>query len=39
MSKSKTYAELSDKNELSHRYQALKKFANWYLNKKKSIYR
>ena len=37
--KSKTYAELSDKNELSHRYQALKKFANWYLNKKKSIYR
>lgn len=37
--KSKTYAELSNKNELSHRYLALKKFANWYLNKKKSIYR
>lgn len=37
--KSQTYAELSDKNELSHRYQGLKKFANWYLNKKKSTYR
>ena len=36
--KSKTYAELSNKNELSHRYQALKKFANWYLNKQESIY-
>ena len=32
--KTKTYAELSDKNNLSHRYQGLKKFANWYLNKK-----
>ena len=31
--KSKTYAELSNKNEISHRYNALKKFANWYLNK------
>lgn len=31
--KLKTYAELSDKNELSHRYRGLEKFANWYLNK------
>lgn len=37
--KSKTFAELSSKNELSHRYKALKKFANWYLNKQESIYR
>jgi XTP/dITP diphosphohydrolase len=29
----KTFAELSNKNELSHRYKALKKFANWYLHK------
>ena len=31
--KSKTYAELTNKNELSHRYQGLRKFANWYQNK------
>lgn len=31
--KSKTYAELSNKNVLSHRYHGLRKFANWYLNK------
>ena len=37
--KSKTYGELANKNELSHRYQGLKKFANWYLNKKQSTYR
>jgi XTP/dITP diphosphohydrolase len=37
--KSKTYAELSEKNEISHRFLALKKFANWHLNKQKSIYR
>ncbi len=31
--KTKTFAELADKNKISHRYKALKKFANWYLNK------
>lgn len=31
--KSKTYAELRDKNKISHRYKALKKFANWYQNR------
>lgn len=29
----KTFAETVDKNELSHRYKSLKKFANWYLHK------
>jgi XTP/dITP diphosphohydrolase len=29
----KTFAELTNKNELSHRYKALQKFANWYLHK------
>lgn len=29
----KTYAMLSNKNELSHRYKSLKKFANWFVNK------
>ena len=29
----KTYAELADKNKLSHRYEALKKFADWFNNK------
>lgn len=28
----KTFAQLQNKNELSHRYKALKKFANWYLH-------
>jgi XTP/dITP diphosphohydrolase len=32
----KTFAELDNKNELSHRYKALKKFSNWYLHKMKS---
>jgi len=32
--KNQTYSQLVDKNEISHRYMALKKFANWYLNKK-----
>ena len=27
----KTFAELKNKNEFSHRYFALKKFSNWYL--------
>jgi XTP/dITP diphosphohydrolase len=34
--KSKTYSQLLEKNQISHRYLALKKFANWYLNKRKS---
>ena len=29
----KTFAELKNKNEFSHRYFALKKFSNWYLQK------
>jgi XTP/dITP diphosphohydrolase len=29
----KTFAQLIDKNNLSHRYNALKKFSNWYLNR------
>ena len=29
----KTYAELADKNKISHRYEALKEFANWFNNK------
>ena len=36
----KTYAELADKNKLSHRYESLKKFANWFNNKQdKTIYK
>ncbi len=34
--KKKTFAELTEKNNLSHRYKALKKFSNWYLHKKES---
>ena len=29
----KTFAELNNKNKLSHRYKALKKFSKWYLHK------
>jgi XTP/dITP diphosphohydrolase len=29
----KTYAELADKNKLSHRYESLKKFTDWFNNK------
>ena len=29
----KTFGELINKNNLSHRYKALKKFSNWYLHK------
>ena len=29
----KTFAEIKNKNELSHRFKALKKFASWYLRK------
>jgi len=36
--KKQTFALLKNKNEISHRYKALKKFSNWFLNMKKSIY-
>ena len=29
----KTFAQLNNKNDLSHRYNALKKFSSWYLHK------
>ncbi len=29
----KTYAELNNKNKLSHRYESLKKFSSWFNNK------
>ena len=29
----KTFADMNNKNELSHRYKALKKFSKWYLHK------
>ena len=29
----KTFAQLKNKNEISHRFKALKKFSNWYLHK------
>ncbi len=32
----KTYAQLYHKDSISHRYLALKKFANWYLHKQGS---
>ncbi len=32
--KKETFAELTDKNKISHRYKALKKFANWFENKR-----
>jgi XTP/dITP diphosphohydrolase len=32
----KPYSEITEKNQISHRYLALKKFANWYLNKRRS---
>lgn len=34
--KNKTYAEMSQKNMISHRYNALKKFAKWYSDKQQS---
>jgi XTP/dITP diphosphohydrolase len=33
--KNKSYSQLLEKNQISHRYLALEKFANWYLNKKR----
>ncbi len=32
----RTYSQLKNKNQVSHRYLALKKFANWYLHKQVS---
>ena len=32
----KTYAQLEEKNLVSHRYLAIKKFANWYLYRQES---
>jgi len=32
--KNKTFSQLHEKNQVSHRYIALKKFANWYQHKK-----
>lgn len=33
---SKTFAELKNKNQISHRYKALKKFSKWYLDRQES---
>ena len=30
----KTFAQLENKNKISHRFKALKKFSSWYLDKK-----
>ena len=30
--KTQTFAEIKDKNKISHRFKALKKFANWFRN-------
>ena len=32
----KTYSQIKEKNLISHRYLAIKKFANWYLHKQGS---
>ncbi|AJM91227.1 RdgB/HAM1 family non-canonical purine NTP pyrophosphatase [Nitrosopumilus piranensis] len=32
----KTFAEMKNKNDLSHRFKSLKKFSNWYLHKMES---
>ncbi|MEM3065498.1 MAG: RdgB/HAM1 family non-canonical purine NTP pyrophosphatase [Candidatus Nitrosotenuis sp.] len=34
--KTKTYGEMTEKNTISHRYRALKKFATWYQNRRQS---
>ena len=34
--KNKTYAMIKNKNEISHRYQALRKFSNWFVRKRVS---
>lgn len=35
--KTLTYSQLKNKNQISHRFLALKKFANWYLHRQISI--
>jgi len=32
MNQKKTFAQLENKNEISHRFKSLKKFSNWYLD-------
>ncbi len=34
--KNETYAMIRNKNEISHRYKALKKFSNWFVRKRVS---
>ena len=34
-----TYALIKNKNKISHRYLALRKFSNWFVRKQGSIYR
>ena len=34
--RNQTYAMLNNKNEISHRYKALKKFSNWFVRKQVS---
>ncbi len=34
--KHKTFAQLTNKNQISHRFQALKKFSNWYVRMQES---
>lgn len=34
--KNKTYAQMKEKNTLSHRYRALKKFASWFSDRQQS---
>ena len=36
---SKTFAQIKDKNKISHRYKALVKFANWFERKQVSACR
>ena len=33
--KTRTYSQLKEKNQISHRYLALRKFASWYLHKQR----
>jgi len=35
--KNDTFAELDEKNAVSHRYKALRKFSNWYSDRQESI--
>ena len=33
----KTFAQISDKNKISHRYKSLKKFSSWFLDKQELV--